>query len=145
MKMLRQQASAWMPMLEADPEVWSKQLVRHGIEESLFAEDPVFAFVSAEHAAEMLHRVPAPTLEIVRRSLKERYAHPNESTKWKLDELPFLQKVYEHLTARVKSNGGPMSLSKYALETWFLPGLEMITNDLLTFQSQLAPKSQAGQ
>lgn len=143
--MVRQRAVDWMPMLEANPEEWTKHLVRNVSEESWFAEDPVFAFVSADKAARALGRVPTPTLEKVQRSLKERYAHPNVHTKWKLQELPFLQNLYAKLTERINSKRGPMSLSKHSLKTWFLPGLEIMINDLTDFQSQLTSQSKASQ
>jgi len=145
MDMVRQRAIDWMPMLEINPEVWSRHLVRDSEQENWFAEDPVFAFVSAESAAKMLFRVPTPTLETVQRSLKERYAHPNVYKKWKLQELPFLRKLHAKLTARMKSNRGRMSLSKHSLKTWFLPSLEMMIKDLTSFQNQLTSQSKAGQ
>lgn len=145
MNMVRQRAIDWMPMLETNPEAWSKHLVRNIGEESWFADDPVFAFVSADSAAKILGRAPTPTLEIVQRSFKERYAHPNVYAEWKLQELSFLQTLYAKLTAKTKSNRGRRLLSMHSLKTWFLPGLEMIIKDLIGFQSQLNSKSNAGQ
>ena len=145
MNLVRQRAIDWIPMLETNPEVWSKHLVRYTNDESWFAEDPVFAFVSADRTAEILGRVPTPTLETVQRSLKERYAHPSTHTEWKLQELPFLHKLYAKLTARIKSNRGQICLSKHALKTWFLPSLEMMIKDLMSFQSRLSSESKAGQ
>ncbi|WP_041791095.1 P-loop NTPase fold protein [Rhodoferax ferrireducens] len=147
MDMVRQRSIDWMPMLEANPELWSKHLVRSVNDESWFSEDPVFAFVSPDNFVEILCRVPTPTIEKVQRSLKERYIHPHEYTKWKLQELPFLQKVYAKLSKKVKSHRGPISLSKHSLKTWFLPGLEMMIRDWVSFKSQLgnASQSQAGQ
>lgn len=143
--MVRQRVLDWMPMLETNPEIWTKHLDRNVSEESWFAEDPVFAFISVDMAARTLGRVQTPTLELVRRSLKERYDQLNVYTKWKLKELPFLQKLYAKLTARVNSKRGRISLSKHSLETWFLPSLEIIIRDLTSFQSELASRSKAGQ
>lgn len=142
---VRQLSIDWMPMLETNPDVWSKHLVQNVNEESWFSEDPVFAFLSANDAAAMLSRVPTPTLEIVQRSLRERYNHLHAYSNWKLQEIPFLQKVYTKLSAEVKSCRGPSSLSKHFLKTRFLPYLEMVIRDLTAFQSQIVSNSEASQ
>ncbi len=64
---------------------------------------------------------------------------------WKLQELPFLQNLYAKLTERINSKRGPMSLSKHSLKTWFLPGLEIMINELTGFQSQLTSQSKSSQ
>lgn len=135
--MVRQRAIDWIPMLEANPEVWSKHLVRNVNEESWFSEDPVFAFVSPENFVELLVRVPTPTIEKIQRSFKERYSHLHEHTKWKLQELTFLKKVHARVTTRMKSNRGPFSLSRHSMKTWFLPALSLMINDLESFQNRL--------
>jgi len=143
---VRQRSNEWMQLLEENPKIWAKHLVRTVNEECWFSEEAVFAFVSADSFVNVLGKVPAPTIEIVQRAFKERYSHPHEYSKWKLQELPFLQKVHTKLSGKIKSHRGQISLSMHSLKTWFLPGLEMMINDLVAFQSQVgnAPSSSAG-
>lgn len=138
MDIARQRAMEWMPMLETNPEAWSNHLIKNGNEESWFAYIPVFEFVSAHKAAEILSKVPTPTLEMVQRSLRERYAHLNKYKRWALRDLPFLQKVHKKLSAKVQSKRGQISLSIHSLKTWFLPSLRKIIEDLDTFKNQLS-------
>lgn len=141
MSVVRQRSIDWMKLLEENPKLWVKHLVRTVNEDCWFSDEAVFAFVSADNFVKILGEAPTPTLEIVQRAFKERYAHPNEYTKWKLHELSFLQKVHAKLSAKVKLHRGQISLSIHSLKTWFLPGLEMMIKDLVAFQSQLGSAS----
>ena len=139
MVLVRQRSIDWMHLIKKSPKVWSKHLVRTVDDESWFSEDPVFAFVSADDFAEAICSVPTPTLQIVQQSLKERYGHLHEYTKWKTKELPFLQKVHAKLEKHINAHRGPPSLSVHSLKTWFAPSIEMLIKDLMRFQSQPAP------
>lgn len=124
-------------IIKESPKVWSKHLVRTVDDESWFSEDPVFAFVSASDFSEAIVSVPTPTLHIVQQALKERYGHLHEYTKWKMEELPFLQEVHTMLARKVRAHRGPPSLSMHSLKTWFLPSIEKFIEDLVRFQTQL--------
>jgi hypothetical protein len=137
MGLVRQRSIDWMQLIKESPKVWSKHLVRTVDDESWFSEDPVFAFVSADDFVETIVSIPTPTLHIIQYSFKERYGHLHEYTKWKMDELPFLQEVRAKLAKKMKAHRGPPSLSMHSLKTWFLPSIEKFIEDLVRFQSQL--------
>jgi hypothetical protein len=138
---VRKRSIDWMQALEENPESWANHLVRVDNEECWFSDEAVFVYVSADKFAKILEKASTPTLQVVQRSFKERYVHQHEYTKWKLAELPFLQKVHTKLSAKVKSHRGQIRLSMHSLKTWFLPSLEIIIKDLEAFQNQLSNSS----
>lgn len=141
MKLVRQRSADWMPALAQDAGLWASHLVRTHNEDCWFSDEPVFKFISAENFVTLLGEAPTPTLQVVLRAFKDRYSHPHEYTKWKLQEIPFLKKVYSRLSAKVKLGRGQVSLSMHSLKTWFLPGLEKLIQGLLAFEGQMGSSS----
>lgn len=134
MKLVRIQTNSWIKMLELDTELWAKQLKKHGTEDSWFSDDPVFTFVSADKFAKILLKVPTPIIEEIQSIFKERYGNLHNYTKWKIQELSFLEKVHSKVAIKIKS-ATPLSLSKHYLKTCFLPALNVLIDDLKSFEA----------
>lgn len=134
-KKVRRQSKEWLAILATDSEAWAKHLERIPNEESWFSDEPVFDSMSANQFCDQLVQLPTPSLINVQRAFKGRYEHISEYSKWKLDERPFLEKVLAILqkSLSVKKRGA-LSLSNYALKTWFVPSLRQAISVLERFE-----------
>lgn len=116
-------ARNWIAELASDPDLWAARIYAGGGELAHFAFQPIFAQIAPEDLVAQLLKAETPKLLLIGRALKYRYDYVAKREDWKLQELPFWERLLPMLHEGIGSKP-PASLSTDTLRRHLMKDIQ---------------------